>query len=165
MALAVPLSRFTPRVGGGSAFYVRRHYAHGYIAPNIRCGQSARNLGDMRCMVVRICQSSQSRSFSHTCVDTDFCTFYVRKQCLHCLHGAHFYQCQPHILYSYFIYSGFDVGVAGDCLSVFSPVDCSELSEDTMIPPNKSPEPTAVGACSSAIAVHATSRRWLSFFR
>jgi hypothetical protein len=31
--------------------------------------------------------------------------------------------------------------------------------------PNKSPEPTAVGAVSSAIAVHATSRRWLSFFR
>ena len=26
-------------------------------------------------------------------------------------------------------------------------------------------EPTAVGACSSAVAVHATSRRWLSFFR
>jgi hypothetical protein len=31
--------------------------------------------------------------------------------------------------------------------------------------PNQSPEPTAVGAGSSAIAVHATSRRWLSFFR
>jgi hypothetical protein len=31
--------------------------------------------------------------------------------------------------------------------------------------PNKSPEPTAVGAGSSAIAVHAASRRWLSFFR
>jgi len=31
--------------------------------------------------------------------------------------------------------------------------------------PNKSPEPTAVGACSSAIAVHAASRRWLSFLR
>ena len=30
--------------------------------------------------------------------------------------------------------------------------------------PNKSPEPTAVGACSSAVAVHVTSRRWLSFF-
>ena len=27
MALAVPLSRFTPQVGGGSAFYVRPHYA------------------------------------------------------------------------------------------------------------------------------------------
>ena len=32
-------------------------------------------------------------------------------------------------------------------------------------PPNKSPEPTAVGACISAIAVHVASRRWLSFFR
>jgi hypothetical protein len=31
--------------------------------------------------------------------------------------------------------------------------------------PNQSPEPTAVGACSSAIAVHVASRRWLSFFR
>ena len=31
--------------------------------------------------------------------------------------------------------------------------------------PNQSPEPTAVGACSSAVAVHAASRRWLSFFR
>ena len=31
--------------------------------------------------------------------------------------------------------------------------------------PNKSPEPTAVGACRSAIAVHVASRRWLSFFR
>jgi len=32
-------------------------------------------------------------------------------------------------------------------------------------PPNKSPEPTAVGAVSSAIAVHVASRRWLSFLR
>jgi len=32
-------------------------------------------------------------------------------------------------------------------------------------PPNKSPEPTAVGAVSSAVAVHVASRRWLSFFR
>ena len=31
--------------------------------------------------------------------------------------------------------------------------------------PNKSPEPTAVGAASSAVAVHVASRRWLSFFR
>ena len=34
----------------------------------------------------------------------------------------------------------------------------------SMIEPlNKSPEPTAVGAVSSAIAVHLVSRRWLSF--
>ena len=31
-------------------------------------------------------------------------------------------------------------------------------------PPNKSPEPTAVGTVSSTITVHAASRRWLSFF-
>jgi hypothetical protein len=31
--------------------------------------------------------------------------------------------------------------------------------------PNKSPEPTAVGAVRSAVAVHVVSRRWLSFFR
>ena len=31
--------------------------------------------------------------------------------------------------------------------------------------PNKSPEPTAVGACRSAIAVHVAGRRWLSFHR
>ena len=31
--------------------------------------------------------------------------------------------------------------------------------------PNKSPEPTAVGAVRSAIAVHVAGRRWLSFLR
>ena len=43
----------------------------------------------------------------------------------------------------------------------------SELShfELESTPPNKSPEPTAVGAYISAVAVHVASRRWLSFFR
>ncbi len=36
---------------------------------------------------------------------------------------------------------------------------------DMTMLPNKSPEPTAVGAVSSAVAVHAANRRWLSFFR
>jgi len=36
---------------------------------------------------------------------------------------------------------------------------------DLFVWPNQSPEPTAVGAVSSAIAVHVASRRWLSFFR
>ena len=31
--------------------------------------------------------------------------------------------------------------------------------------PNKSPEPTAVDALSSAVAVHGASRRWLSLIR
>ena len=30
--------------------------------------------------------------------------------------------------------------------------------------PNKSQEPTAAGACSSAVAVHVASRRWLQLF-
>ena len=30
--------------------------------------------------------------------------------------------------------------------------------------PHKSPEPTAVGACGSAVAVHVASGRWLSFY-
>jgi hypothetical protein len=39
------------------------------------------------------------------------------------------------------------------------------IMDFTSLMPNKSPEPTAVGACSSAVAVHVASRRWLSFFR
>jgi hypothetical protein len=35
----------------------------------------------------------------------------------------------------------------------------------TNLMPNQSPEPTAVGSVSSAIAVHVASRRWLSFLR
>jgi hypothetical protein len=40
-------------------------------------------------------------------------------------------------------------------------IDCLTMSRW----PNKSPEPTAVGAVSSAVAVHVASRRWLSFLR
>ena len=39
------------------------------------------------------------------------------------------------------------------------------IMEFTSLMPNQSLEPTAVTPCSSAVAVHATSRRWLSFFR
>ena len=39
------------------------------------------------------------------------------------------------------------------------------IMDFTSLMPNKSPEPTAVGAGSSAVAVHVASRRWLSFFR
>src|ERR1017187_10320556 len=42
---------------------------------------------------------------------------------------------------------------------------CFSFIERDDMPPNKSPEPTAVGACSSAVAVHVANRRWLSFFR
>jgi len=41
--------------------------------------------------------------------------------------------------------------------------DFYPVSPDFM--PNQSPEPTAVAAGSSAVAVHIASRRWLNFFR
>ena len=51
-------------------------------------------------------------------------------------------------------------------LAVGERVDWPDFIKDcTSLMPNKSPEPTAVGAVSSAVAVHAASRRWLSFFR
>ena len=39
------------------------------------------------------------------------------------------------------------------------------IMDFTSLMPNKSPEPTAVGAVSSAVAVRVAGRRWLSFFR
>ena len=51
-------------------------------------------------------------------------------------------------------------------LAVGERLDLPDFIMDfTSLMPNKSPEPTAVGAVSSAIAVHVASRRWLSFFR
>jgi len=44
-------------------------------------------------------------------------------------------------------------------------MECFQVLFRQKMLPNKSPEPTAVGARSSAIAVHVASRRWLSFFR
>ena len=64
-------------------------------------------------------------------------------------------------------WSGIDFWFVG--FSVLSATPKDSLMIDflvmTMTWPNKSPEPTAVGAVSSAIAVHVASRRWLSFFR
>jgi hypothetical protein len=65
-----------------------------------------------------------------------------------------------------------DLARAGLCgeqvrsLPVGERLDLPDFIMDfTSLMPNKSPEPTAVGACGSAIAVHVTSRRWLSFLR
>ena len=47
---------------------------------------------------------------------------------------------------------------------IFHPANLSHCQLESKRP-NKSPEPTAVGAVRSAVAVHVASRRWLSFFR
>ena len=39
------------------------------------------------------------------------------------------------------------------------------IMDFTSLMPNKSPEPTPIGACRSAIAVHIANTAWLSFFR
>jgi len=55
---------------------------------------------------------------------------------------------------------------ASAALAVGECLDLPDFIMDfTSLMPNKSPEPTAVGAVRSAIAVHVASRRWLSFFR
>ena len=54
---------------------------------------------------------------------------------------------------------------AGSCEKKPEPLVSDEILVMTNLLPNKSPEPTAVGAVSSAVAVHVASRRWLSFFR
>ena len=49
--------------------------------------------------------------------------------------------------------------------SVIAVLVAFSICQTSRLLPNKSPEPTAVGACRSAVAVHVTSRRWLSFLR
>src|SRR5271154_5709299 len=61
---------------------------------------------------------------------------------------------------------GLDFGllVVADYWDVHGCFDFSAATKESMTKemPNKSPEPTAVGA---AVAIHAASRRWLSFGR
>ena len=59
----------------------------------------------------------------------------------------------------------FGLAVVGLLLLVPAFAPAKTKGEVGWCPPNKSPEPTAVGAVSSAVAVHVASRRWLSFFR
>ena len=60
-------------------------------------------------------------------------------------------------------YCRFDIFVVSHSLDGF--LLSSLIFVMTDQPPNKSPEPTADGAFSSAVAVHVASRRWLSFLR
>jgi hypothetical protein len=55
--------------------------------------------------------------------------------------------------------------VTGFLLACLASLWSWQSFQRTIIRPNKSPEPTAVGARSSAVAVHVASRRWLSFLR
>jgi hypothetical protein len=58
-----------------------------------------------------------------------------------------------------------DVSHIALCIAAITLISQIRESQINQQAPNKSPEPTPVGAVSSAIAVHVVSRRWLSFFR
>ncbi len=119
MALAVPLSRFTPRVGGGSAFYVRPRDTFGIELAGLA--------GDDLSSLILMSQiSAVSLGLARA-------GFEPRASAAHRVLRASFFM--------------------------------EFLTAATASWPNKSPEPTAVGACRSAIAVHVASRRWLSFLR
>jgi len=58
---------------------------------------------------------------------------------------------------------GIVVGVV--CIAVIPVILYFVCRKPRATMPNQSPEPTAVGALCSAVAVHVASRRWLSIFR
>ena len=171
MARSVPLSRFTSQFGGGSAFFVRQHSRHENIRDIVFAFCTYSLLSGCRHFEQAGCYSgcrSRSRSsrFSpcglqeaegRVCDSLRWRPSRV-VDFIRATSSIESHKCD------------------GDELD-YEPAMCRCRSEDighdicqntrarlTMLP-NKSPEPTAVGACSSAIAVHAASRRWLSFFR
>jgi len=77
---------------------------------------------------------------------------------------AHFWGVTAWLVYRFgcglLLQQAFELGIA--VLITFALYKSSREHPNS---PNKSPEPTAVGAVSSAVAVPAASRRWLSFFR
>ena len=128
MALAVPLSRFTPRVGGGSAFFVRHHLS--YLASAMTKSHRPIKMLVGQIIIHQLKAMLEPLSISIIGIET-----------------------RPSKTTS----------DATKYSAIFILFLC--LISDSCLMPNKSPEPTAVGAVSSAIAVHAAGRRWLSFHR
>jgi len=154
MAMSVPLSRSTLRVGGGSAFYVRRRYHESiiYHAADLRVDEFA---GHLRAFSHDYRSSPWSRELSRA--------HDVRCRCFLCrlaLSGVLVASALAGI-FAKMVQAAFDGRQHFLCAGSYA--FCYWLSMTAT--PNKSPEPTAVGAVSSAIAVHVAGRRWLSFFR
>jgi len=119
MALSVPLSRSTPRVGGGSAFYVRHQDRSKILQSGLVWRRFEQFDSDEQ--VIDSSFGFSSRRF-------------MRRA------SAEPRMCERWDLPDF-------------------------IMNLTSLMPNKTPEPTADVAVSSAVAVHAASRRWLSFFR
>ena len=138
----------TPRIGGGSAFFVRHHGAHleNPKVRSIRCRRSD-------------CSSRQSVSADVHAIFI-FLGSILFGLCFGWI-GAVFQRTGEAIRRYQEEHRLFHARGSRDhfCFAEFVAFIVMTLM------PNQSPEPTAVGAVRSAVAVRVASRRWLSFFR
>jgi hypothetical protein len=140
LARSVPLSRFASRVGAGSAFSLGRYAKRKRTKPK-RQPRFTRAGAEVPRLFSLPSQTQCHEEFAHL--------FGSRSERLRVCRASRI----RYVLHS--------PAVVGD----FSPKRGKLMILIYQPWPNKSPEPTAVGAGSSAVAVHVASRRWLSFFR
>ena len=166
MALAVPLSRFTSRVGGGSAFFVRPTTRHETFPEVFRRLEPI-----LFCSVSCLCLAGL---FERTIIGGILAAETWRRSAgLYAHHHFRLHHqlfCLSYRLVDSSRQKDWTAAFHFHAHHVFHRALFVEIFGKHMIMvlhrrPNKSPEPTAVGACSSAIAVHVASRRWLSFLR
>ena len=151
MALSVPLSRFTPRVGGGSAFFVR---------PLERYEQIVNNSATEPLASIGCCKYSHSSQHL-------FITFTHRVFALRRYRHTPVFSFVDAARLECFHLSSLSPPIRAGRSMVFASIDGTldfggRKRQDMRMWPNQLPEPTAVVA---AVAIHAASRRWLSFFR
>ena len=166
MVIAVPLSRFTSLVGGGSAFFVRRHCV--YALSSHACESDGGTIFILGAIVELVPVATFPRRHG-------FGRAWSYRSVLprHCFVGiTHFGSFS--LAFAKAVVVGQDSSLAcrlfcrhivDQSYSSFCFTDDRIILSAMTMPPNKSPEPTAVGHRSSAGAVHVVSRRWLSFFR
>jgi hypothetical protein len=165
LAPSVPLSRSTPQVGGGSAFYVRRLRTTDFMTryfPTLR-GWIAFLLAAFAILFFPVLRPALLVQSGVGTFLSEPATPAVR------VTGAVLViVCFLASVEAFRRGSRVDKIVA--CIAVLLTIGLIvEVLQLFVLSvhqsPNKSPEPTAVGAVRSAIAVHVASRRWLSFLR
>jgi hypothetical protein len=182
LALAVPLSRFTLRVGGGSAFFVRPRYdaTQKYVTKSNHCHCAG---GVVRAHLSSSISTGKGRDafpekhgglandlwIHFVWVATVAISGFIRGSVVSLDFRRDYFDC-PSNRTGGADASLFALATSGSGCRIDSflrTYGSSILFIESMKLrwPNKSPEPTAVGAVRSAIAVHVAGRRWLSFLR
>jgi hypothetical protein len=175
LALVVPLSRFTPRVGGGSAFFVRR----------------MKTLAEFEVAVSKyVAEQKRFFRFFMGCVVSVILwfiglRFLVPPHSLSASQVVLFVAVVPLAFFAAIIFRAFKLDATAESVGLRCPKCRRWLNRRISVEvirktglcrhcrtvivgrnaPNKSPEPTAVGAGSSASRFTVLCRRWLSFFR